>query len=41
MTTIFPVCPKCGKGHMLPFSFKEDTFEKWKCSDCLYTVEKR
>ena len=40
---IFPKCPKCGNGYLLPFSFKEDVFEKWKCSEetCGYTVEKR
>lgn len=40
---IFPKCPECGKGVLLPFSFKEDVFEKWKCSDsdCEYTVDKR
>jgi len=40
---IFPKCPECGKGFLLPFSFKEDVFEKWKCSnpECGYTVKKR
>jgi hypothetical protein len=40
---IFPLCPKCKKGHLLPFSFKEDVFEKWKCSnsECNYAVFKR
>jgi len=40
---IFPKCPKCDKGYLLPFSFKEDVFEKWKCSneECKYTVRKQ
>ena len=41
--SIFPKCPRCGEGVLLPFSYKEDVFEKWKCSikECSYTVEKR
>ena len=38
---IFPRCPKCKEGYLLPFSYKEDVFEKWKCSECKYTIEKR
>ncbi len=38
---IFPKCPKCGKGYLLPFSYKEDVFEKWKCSECAHTIQKR
>ena len=40
---IFPECPKCEKGYLLPFSFKEDVYEKWKCSnpDCGFEVRKR
>ena len=38
---ILPKCPKCGKGVLLPFSFKEDVFEKWKCSECGHTIQKR
>jgi len=38
---IFPKCQKCGKGYLLPFSYKEDVFEKWRCSECGFTVEKR
>lgn len=39
---IFPKCPKCGAGYLLPFSFKEDVFEKWKCSnpECDFLVKK-
>ena len=37
---IFPKCPECGKGVLLPFSFKEDVFENWKCSECGFTIEK-
>ncbi len=37
---IFPPCPKC-EGYLVPFSFKEDVFEKWKCTECGYTIEKR
>jgi len=40
-TCIFPPCPKCDKGLLLPFSRAEDVFEKWKCSECGYTIEKR
>ena len=38
---IFLKCPKCKKGYLLPFSRGEDVFEKWKCSECGYTIEKR
>jgi ribosomal protein S27AE len=38
---IFPVCHKCNEGTLLPFSYKEDVFEKWKCSECGYIIEKR
>tara|TARA_Y100000310_G_C20356328_1_gene656836 strand:+ start:75 stop:245 length:171 start_codon:yes stop_codon:yes gene_type:complete len=38
---IFPKCPSCGKGCLLPFSYKEDVFEKWRCSECGHTIEKR
>ncbi len=40
---IFPKCVKCQKGYLLPFSFKEDVFEKWQCSDsdCDFIVEKK
>ncbi len=39
---IFPKCQKCEKGYLVPFSFKEDVFEKWKCSnpECDYLMEK-
>ena len=29
------------RGYLLPFSYKEDVFEKWRCSECGFTVEKR
>ena len=40
---VLPKCPKCNEGYLLPFSFKEDVFEKWKCSspNCEYVVKKR
>jgi transposase-like protein len=38
---IFPKCNDCGNGYLLPFSYKEDVFEKWKCSSCGKTIEKR
>ena len=40
---IFPKCPRCEKGYLLPFSFGEDVFEKWKCSnpDCNYVIRKQ
>jgi len=39
--TIFPPCPKCEEGFLLPFSRGEDIFEIWRCSHCLYTIYKR
>jgi len=38
---IFPKCTKCEKGYLVPFSYKEDVFEKWKCTECGFTVNKR
>lgn len=40
--SIFPKCPKCQTGDLLPFSFREDVFDQWKCSnpDCNYTIKK-
>jgi len=38
---VFPPCPKCDNGYLLPFSRAEDVFEKWKCSTCGHTIEKR
>ena len=38
---IFPKCPKCDKGYLLPFSYKEDVFEKWKCSEWNFGLETR
>jgi len=38
---IFPKCPKCNEGFLVPFSRGEDVFEKWKCVKCGYTIEKR
>ena len=40
---VFPKCPACGKGYLLPFSYKEDVFEKWKCSNpnCDFVVNKK
>jgi len=38
---IFPKCSKCDKGVLVPFSFKEDVFEKWKCTECGFEVRKR
>ena len=37
----FPGCPECEKGTLLPFSFKEDVFEFWKCSICSHEIKKR
>jgi len=37
---IFAKCPECNDGYLLPFSFKEDVFEKWVCSKCRYVIEK-
>ncbi len=39
--SIFPKCPKCGKGVLVPFSFKEDVFEKWQCTECEFVLEKK
>jgi len=41
MTGIFPKCPKCEKGDLLPFSRGHDIFELWKCSNCGYVVPKK
>jgi len=38
---LLPKCPKCEDGRLLPFSFKTDVFEVWKCSHCGHRVEKR
>ena len=38
---IFPDCSKCDEGKLLPFSFKEDVFDFWKCSICGFEVRKR
>ncbi|MBS3077113.1 hypothetical protein J4233_02465 [Candidatus Pacearchaeota archaeon] len=38
---IFPKCPMCEEGVLLPFSYKEDVFEKWKCSKCEHVIQKR
>lgn len=36
-----PPCPKCEKGYLVPFSFKEDVFEKWKCTECGHVIGKK
>lgn len=43
MSNIFPECPMCNEGHLVPFSFGEDVFEKWKCTkpDCDYVLPKK
>ena len=35
--------PRRRKGYLLPFSYKEDVFEKWKCSnpECDFVLQKR
>ena len=38
---MFPKCPKCKEGYLVPFSFKEDVFEKWKCTHCEFELRKR
>lgn len=40
MENIFPDCPQCEEGVMVPFSFGEDVFEKWKCIECKYVLDK-
>tara|TARA_Y100000034_G_scaffold112143_1_gene145839 strand:- start:2220 stop:2366 length:147 start_codon:yes stop_codon:yes gene_type:complete len=37
---IFPKCHECTKGFLVPFSFKEDVFEKWKCTKCGHIIRK-
>ena len=37
---IFPPCTKCEDGYLIPFSFGNDVFEKWKCTKCNYTIKK-
>ncbi len=41
METIFPPCPECKKGYMIPFSRGEDIFELWRCTNCRMTIHKR
>lgn len=43
MDTIFPECPQsdCENGVLVPFSFGEDVFEKWKCTQCKYVLKKK
>jgi len=43
MENIFPDCPMCEDGVLVPFSFGEDVFEKWKCTnpDCKHVLEKK
>jgi len=36
----YPPCPACGEGYMVPFSFKEDVYEKWKCTKCKHLLRK-
>tara|TARA_Y100000310_G_C20497370_1_gene722229 strand:+ start:521 stop:706 length:186 start_codon:yes stop_codon:yes gene_type:complete len=36
----WPPCPECGEGYMVPFSFKDDVYEKWKCTKCKYLLKK-
>lgn len=38
---IFPPCPKCDKGHMIPYSMGHDVFELWKCTNCTHIVYKK
>ena len=38
---IFPKCHECKEGYSVPFSFKDNVFEKWKCTKCGHTIEKR
>lgn len=41
MADLFPKCPKCDKGNLVPFSRGQDIFEIWKCTNCAYTINKR
>jgi len=41
METIFPPCPKCKEGHLVPFSMGHDVFELWKCTNCDKKVLKK
>ena len=41
MDGIFPPCPRCKNGHMIPFSMGHDVFEVWKCSNCTHVVYKK
>ena len=38
---VFPPCPQCVEGYLVPFSFKQDVFEKWKCTECGYVLKKK
>ncbi|KXA89907.1 hypothetical protein AKJ61_01850 [candidate division MSBL1 archaeon SCGC-AAA259B11] len=39
--TVFPDCPACEEGVLVPFSFSEDVFEKWKCNRCGFVLQKK
>jgi len=41
MSSIFPSCPQCPDGTLLPFSRGQDLFELWKCSKCGHTIYKK
>lgn len=41
MSDIFPECPECSEGVLVPFSFGEDVFEKWKCTECKHVLKKK
>ena len=37
----YPVCPKCLEGNLVPFSYQDDVYEKWKCTSCKYVLKKK
>jgi len=41
MTCIFPPCPECLDGYLVPFSYSKDVFEKWKCTKCGKEIRKK
>lgn len=41
MSNIWPECTQCDEGVLVPFSFGEDVFEKWKCTECKWELQKK
>ncbi len=37
----YPICPSCGEGNLVPFSYQNDVYEKWKCTKCRFVLPKK